>query len=476
MVSIVNNETLRIFLKSTVSKLGLAFLVIMIVSSVYVLAAMPLDFGLRYWNNPVYWADYPKLAAPEWINYFLSDKLLPHTILGIDKPSLSEDLTKYYTLRYHHDYNQLPQTLVFKLNNIVYYGNYPPLIELSIKRPDGRDIRLLTIPAVVNNSNEKLDVSGRSEVAVTLSRFLRNEFNISLSATEILQKKLEIKIIMGEPIYTDKGIEFKILKGRYIFSVSMVGNNLRDRIGSVEVIIYGHCYGVMGTDSLGRDLSQALLYGFPVALLIGVVTSVITAAVGALAGIFSGYYGGVIDEVVQRICDVLNNIPMLPLLIFFMFVVRMSEDLRKVVPPLLVIVLVLVVFGWAGIAIIVRSMVLSIKSQQFIEASLAVGSSNIRVMLKHILPQVAPFVFAQMMFFTPSAILSEAALSLLGLSDPSIPTWGQILESAYMNQAMYLGYWWWIVPPGLLIMYSAITFVFIAQGLEPVVEPRLRGQ
>ncbi|MEM2757596.1 MAG: ABC transporter permease, partial [Sulfolobales archaeon] len=226
----------------------------------------------------------------------------------------------------------------------------------------------------------------------------------------------------------------------------------------------------------GMDLSKSLLYGITLALLIGVVTSENNAAEGALAGIFSGYYGGVIDEVVQRICDVLNNIPMLPLLIFFMFVVRMSEDLRKVVPPLLVIVLVLVVFGWAGIAIIVRSMVLSIKSQQFIEASLAVGSSNIRVMLNHILPQVAPFVFAQMMFFTPSAILSEAALSLLGLSDPSIPTWGQILESAYMNQAMYLGYWWWIVPPGLLIMYSAITFVFIAQGLEPVVEPRLRGQ
>jgi peptide/nickel transport system permease protein len=157
-----------------------------------------------------------------------------------------------------------------------------------------------------------------------------------------------------------------------------------------------------------------------------------------------------------------------------MFVIRMNEELRRTVSPLAVIIIVLVVFSWAGIAIIVRSMVLSIKSQQFIEASVAVGASSIRIMFKHILPQVAPFIFAQMMFLTPSAILSEAALSLLGLSDPSIPTWGQILESAFANQAMYLGLWWWIVPPGLLIMYSAITFVFIAQGLEPIVEPRLR--
>jgi peptide/nickel transport system permease protein len=472
MKKLLHNELLRIFLSSSISKVGIIFLAIMIIASAYVVMFMPLDFGLRYWNNPTFWADYPKLVPPEWVNIFLGNKLLRHTILITEKPTLSLGDTKQYILTYSHDTDQLPQTIVFKLNNITF--TYTPIIELSVRRPDGRVINLLVIQPLTSGVSERIDLSGRLEVAVALSRFLKDEFNVSISATEVIQRKLEFKILMGTPVISNSYVDFKTLRGNYMFNVFLKSDDPTARIGSVEVVIFGWCYGLMGTDHLGRDLSQALLYGFPVALLIGVVTSVITAVVGALAGVVSGYYGGIVDEVIQRLCDVLNNIPLLPLLIFFMFVIRMNEELRRTVSPLAVIIIVLVVFSWAGIAIIVRSMVLSIKSQQFIEASVAVGASSIRIMLKHILPQVAPFIFAQMMFLTPSAILSEAALSLLGLSDPSIPTWGQILESAFVNQAMYLGLWWWIVPPGLLIMYSAITFVFIAQGLEPIVEPRLR--
>lgn len=472
MKKLLRNELLRIFLSSSISKIGIIFLAIMIIASAYVVMFMPLDFGLRYWNNPTFWADYPKLVPPEWVNIFLGNKLLRHTILITEKPTLSLEDTKQYILTYSHDTDQLPQTIVFKLNNITF--TYTPIIELSVRRPDGRVINLLIIQPLTSGVSERVDLSGRLEVAVALSKFLKDEFNVSISATEVIQKKLEFKILMGTPVISNGYVDFKTLRGNYMFNVFLKSDDPTARIGSVEVVIFGWCYGLMGTDHLGRDLSQALLYGFPVALLIGVVTSVITAVVGALAGVVSGYYGGIVDEVIQRLCDVLNNIPLLPLLIFFMFVIRMNEELRRTVSPLAVIIIVLVVFSWAGIAIIVRSMVLSIKSQQFIEASVAVGASSIRIMFKHILPQVAPFIFAQMMFLTPSAILSEAALSLLGLSDPSIPTWGQILESAFANQAMYLGLWWWIVPPGLLIMYSAITFVFIAQGLEPIVEPRLR--
>ena len=472
MKKLLHNEILRIFLSSSISKVGITFLAIMIIASAYVVMFMPLDFGLRYWNNPTFWADYPKLVPPEWVNIFLGNKLLRHTILITEKPTLSLEDTKQYILTYSHDTDQLPQTIVFKLNNITF--TYTPIIELSVRRPDGRVIDLLIIQPLTSGVSERVDLSGRLEVAVALSKFLKDEFNVSISATEVIQKKLEFKILMGTPVISNGYVDFKTLRGNYMFNVFLKSDDPTARIGSVEVVIFGWCYGLMGTDHLGRDLSQALLYGFPVALLIGVVTSVITAVVGALAGVVSGYYGGIVDEVIQRLCDVLNNIPLLPLLIFFMFVIRMNEELRRTVSPLAVIIIVLVVFSWAGIAIIVRSMVLSVKSQQFIEASVAVGASSIRIMFKHILPQVAPFIFAQMMFLTPSAILSEAALSLLGLSDPSIPTWGQILESAFANQAMYLGLWWWIVPPGLLIMYSAITFVFIAQGLEPIVEPRLR--
>ena len=109
------------------------------------------------------------------------------------------------------------------------------------------------------------------------------------------------------------------------------------------------------------------------------------------------------------------------------------------------------------------------------KASVALGASRWRIMLRHIFPQIAPFVLAQMIFFAPAAILAEAGLSFLGLGDPSIPTWGQILESGFRTGAVFLGYYWWILPPGLLIVVTAMTFVFLTLGLEPVVNPRIRS-
>ncbi|MBI3117009.1 MAG: ABC transporter permease subunit, partial [Thaumarchaeota archaeon] len=99
---------------------------------------------------------------------------------------------------------------------------------------------------------------------------------------------------------------------------------------------------------------------------------------------------------------------------------------------------------------------------------------RMQIVLRHILPQTAPYLLAQMIFLAPAAILAEAALSFLGLGDPSIPTWGQILDSGFRSGAVYVGFWWWILPPGLLIVFTAMTFILISLGLEPVVNPKFR--
>jgi peptide/nickel transport system permease protein len=187
--------------------------------------------------------------------------------------------------------------------------------------------------------------------------------------------------------------------------------------------------------------------------------------IGSVLGIMSGYMGGKADTLIQRVSDVLNNLPQLPILIFLVFI--LGQNIWNIIG-------VLIFFGWSGLTILIRSMVLQAKEEQFIEASVAVGASSRWIMARHIFPQVAPFIFTQMIFYTPAAILAEAALSFLGLGDPSLPTWGQILERGYRTGAIFLGYWWWIIPPGLLIVLTALCFVFIAQGLEPVVNPRLR--
>ncbi len=119
-------------------------------------------------------------------------------------------------------------------------------------------------------------------------------------------------------------------------------------------------------------------------------------------------------------------------------------------------------------------MVLHMRTNQLVEAIQSLGASRWRVMFRHILPQIAPYVLSHLIFAAPSAILAESGLSFLGLGDPSIPTWGQILESGFRTGGVYIGYWWWVIPPGMLIVLTAVTFMLIALGLEPVVNPRLR--
>ena len=230
-------------------------------------------------------------------------------------------------------------------------------------------------------------------------------------------------------------------------------------------MIGGSTYGFIGTDSLGRDLSLGLLFGFPVALLIGLTTSTVTTFIGTVMGIISGYKGGKTDIIIQRISDVLSNIPLLPILIFLIFIIG---------PKLWLVMLILVAFGWPGLTIIVRSMVLQIRSSQSIESAKSLGASQWRIMFRHVFPQLAPFIFAQLIFFTPAAILAEASLSFLGLGDPSIPTWGQILENGFRTGGVYVDFWWLILPPGILIVITAMIFVLIALALEPIVNPKIK--
>jgi len=133
-----------------------------------------------------------------------------------------------------------------------------------------------------------------------------------------------------------------------------------------------------------------------------------------------------------------------------------------------------VAFSWPGLTIIVRSMVLQLKSGQLIEAARSLGASRVRIMVRHIFPQIAPYILAQLIFFAPAAILAEAALSFLGLGDPTVPTWGQILQQGFQSGAVYVGHWWWILPPGFLIVLTASAFILISLGLETVINPKLR--
>ncbi|MEM3095980.1 MAG: ABC transporter permease, partial [Nitrososphaerota archaeon] len=453
-----------------------ALLIFMALASLYVLVTYPPDFGLRIWNNPGYWADYPREAPPAWINLLNFEKLPEHMIAVLERPSASYTDGLYFYRMYEftidYRYTGYPSFLSFSIGPVEYRQS-PPIIEVTILRPDDRLITLYTVAVSPPFPSEsppykrftdqpfRVLLSRDSQAIQSLHRFLI-ENGASLSLDDVARIGPE-RVIFQE--LGEGGLRGEVLEGVYIVRVSLASESQEDRVGWVRFVMGGRVYGLSGTDKIGRDLAAGLLFGFPVALLIGLVTSGLTTSIGSSLGIMSGYLGGRTDELIQRFSDILNNIPLLPLLIFFTFVFK---------PSIWILVLILVVFGWSGLAIVVRAMVLQVKSEQYVEAAISLGASKWRIMARHISPRIAPFIFAQMIFSTPSAILAEAALSFLGLGDPSLPSWGQILDYSFRSGGVNVGLWWWVVPPGLLIVMTGLTFVLLSLGLEPVVSPRLR--
>lgn len=467
---------LRDFLKTGSGRMGSLFLGTLLLVSVYVAATYPLDFGTRSWRNPAVWADYPKSAPPAWTNVFSGSREAEQQVLRLSQPT--QVLTgggSGRTLAYEFGTNfqsDVPPTFMsFTLSGVTFQDR-SPVVTVTLLRPDQTQVLLYSFvvrgPAAgerapFNRYYEtplRVELSSDQTAISSTADFARSTLGLDVDASALARTGI-LNVLFGTPDYQG----FKVLKGAYATRVAVQLSDPADQVGSLSLVLGGSTFGLMGTDSLGRDLAIGLLFGFPVALLIALVTSTLTTLVGALAGILSGYAGGKTDTLIQRVSDVLNNIPLLPILIFLAFLFGQK---------LWVVILVLIVFSWPGLTVIIRSMVLQIKSEQFVEAARVIGAPRMQIVLRHILPQTAPYLLAQMIFLAPAAILAEAALSFLGLGDPSIPTWGQILDSGFRSGAVYVGFWWWILPPGLLIVFTAMTFILISLGLEPVVNPKFR--
>lgn len=468
-------DVVRVFLASASGRLGLALLGVLVAVSLYTLATYPLDYGRRVWYNPKVWADMPKNAPPAWV----PGPRFPHQTIEARDPSMvvpaGERKSLFYQFIVYHQGAQSPSSLSLVVGDVAYH-RAPPVFTLTLRRPDGREVLLYQFTARAPAAGEsppfhrygdaplRVLLSHDETVLTKTARFLEQEYGLPVAPSE-LRGHVE-EALFGVSSGTPASLSFRPLAGTYQLILAAHLQDARDLIGEVQVVVGGTHYGLLGTDALGRDLAQGLLFGFPVALAIGVFTSVLTTLIGSTLGIISGFSSGRTDTLIQRTADVVTNIPLLPILIFLVFILGSR---------LWLVILLLVAFGWPGLTILTRSMVLQIRTGQLVEATLALGASPSRIMFRHIAFQIAPYLLAQMVFFVPGAILAEAALSFLGLGDPSMPTWGQILEQGFRTGAVYLGYWWWVLPPGLLIVGTAMTFILITLGLEPVVSPRLRA-
>lgn len=238
-------------------------------------------------------------------------------------------------------------------------------------------------------------------------------------------------------------------------------------IDDVRFFFYGSAYGVLGSDNIGRDLFAQLLWGSRVSLLVGFTATFIALAIGTIVGLVAGYFGGAVDEVLMRIVDVMMVLPGLP------FMIALAAILGASIWNL---VIVIAIVGWAGTARLIRSQVLSVKERQYIEAARASGAGSVYLMFRHILPNVLPLVFVVASTGIGGVIIAEASLSFLGLGDPHLASWGQMLYNAEQAGAAspLVMAWWWIIPPGVCIAALALAFILLGTALDEILNPRLR--
>lgn len=232
-----------------------------------------------------------------------------------------------------------------------------------------------------------------------------------------------------------------------------------DKIAPSDALQPPSVQHLLGTDILGRDLLSRIMYGARPMLLVGILVNVIALLVGVPLGIIAGYAGGVVDWVISRFIDMFSALPWYLIVLFMVMVLS---------PSIQNLIIALSITSWVGVARLVRGMTFSIREQDYIEATQALGLPTLRVLALHVLPQVAPLLLWNFAASIPGVIFAEAGLSFLGMGvKPPLPSWGQMLAEA-------AGYWqYWphlFLVPGLMITLSVLAFQGMADGLREAMD------
>jgi peptide/nickel transport system permease protein len=223
----------------------------------------------------------------------------------------------------------------------------------------------------------------------------------------------------------------------------------------------------LGTDFIGRDIFSQLLAGARIAFMVGLSAAFISIVLGTGIGMVSGYTGGITDTLLMRLADM---IMVMPTLLVVLILSALFGQLN-----IWTIVLLIALFRWPGVSRVIRAQTLTLKQRPFIEAAKVAGASHLRILMRHLLPNVLPLSLLYMTFRVTSAIIIEAALAFLGFGDPGTVSWGMMLQwvwkTGHMFQAPY-----WLLPPGICISLLTLSFFMLGRAMDEVLDPRLRKE
>jgi peptide/nickel transport system permease protein len=221
----------------------------------------------------------------------------------------------------------------------------------------------------------------------------------------------------------------------------------------------------LGLDDGGIDMVTLLMWGTRVSLVVGFAATFVSMAIGGAVGMIAGYFGGAVDTILMRITDYFLVVPDVPLMIVVAAIWG---------PSLFHIIIVIGILLWTSTARVIRAQVKSVRERVYVKRARALGASHTRIVLRHVLPQVAPLLIANTVLTVAVAIFDETALSFLGLGDPSTTSLGKVIENAFQRAAISSGAWWAIVWPGVLVTLIILGCSLVGGALEDALNPRLK--
>jgi peptide/nickel transport system permease protein len=238
---------------------------------------------------------------------------------------------------------------------------------------------------------------------------------------------------------------------------------LHDEVGPV----FGHpsWSHPLGLDDGGVDMVTLLMWGARISLVVGFAATLVSMLVGGAVGVLAGYFGRWVDVVLMRITDYFIAIPDVPLMIVVAAIWG---------PSLFHIIMVIGLLLWTSTARVIRAQVKSVRERVYVQRARSIGAGHVRIIFRHVLPQIAPLLIANTVLTIAVAIFDETALAFLGLGDPSRISLGKVIENAFQRTAVSSGAWWAIVPPGALVALLILSCSLIGQALEDALNPRLR--
>jgi peptide/nickel transport system permease protein len=220
----------------------------------------------------------------------------------------------------------------------------------------------------------------------------------------------------------------------------------------------------LGLDDGGVDMLSLLIWGARVSLIVGFAAALVAMLIGGTVGILAGYFGGKTDVALMRITDYVLVIPDIPLMLIVAAVWGRS---------LTNIIVIIGVIYWTSTARLIRAQVKSVRERVYVKRARALGASHNRLVFRHVLPQVAPLLVANTVLTVAIAIFAETAIAFLGLGDPSLTSWGLLIENAFDRQAISTGAWWAVVPPGICVTVVILACTMLGTAIEDALNPRL---